>query len=328
MLHNEITSIIDRLTSPSKGKPNTDADSDCDHYSDDITKVTKSNEIEQEALPESHNQQPDFIESMQTDMVSSTVETMVFATDVEKYRQMIPYNTTDPDRISQQESILELLISNGICDDETFKIFIAEPDLHKEKASQILDSLYCVDTMMPIEYENDSGPTEWLNSVESIPPMPGSDSIAIPALTNSSDSIETNLASPPNPPLNTNTIDQEASSEFNHPYSLEYQQSTFNIIIYLFQALRMKQQQKRATTQQMKSYFQYSARISMQKMPKHQHSMHLTKPQKNGFRLAINNINWMLVKRNSVCAPVHNVKCNTVFMSQKMNYCTQNITIV
>lgn len=70
------------------------------------------------------------------------------------YRQMIPYNTTDPNRISQQESILELLISNNICNDETFKIFIAEPDLHKDKASAILDDLYCVSKLLP-EDEND-----------------------------------------------------------------------------------------------------------------------------------------------------------------------------
>lgn len=65
------------------------------------------------------------------------------------YRQMIPYNTTDPNKISQQESILELLISNNICNDETFKIFIAEPDLHKDKASAILDDLYCVSKLLP-----------------------------------------------------------------------------------------------------------------------------------------------------------------------------------
>lgn len=72
---------------------------------------------------------------------------------IEDYRCMIPYNTVDPQKISQQESILELLISNGICDDETFKIFIAEPDLHKERATEILDNLYCVNRLIP-EDEN------------------------------------------------------------------------------------------------------------------------------------------------------------------------------
>lgn len=118
--------------------------------------------------------QSDFIDQMQTEVGNSCNEVandMNFIDDIEKYRQMIPYGTSDPEKISQQESILELLISNGICGDETFKIFIAEPDLHKEKASQILDSLYCVSTMISNEYEND-GTTEWLNSVESMAPGP------------------------------------------------------------------------------------------------------------------------------------------------------------
>lgn len=122
--------------------------------------------------------EPDFIDQMQTEMNNSCIggdgadataenQVTIFTNDVEKYRRMIPYNTDNPEKISQQESILELLISNGICDDETFKIFIAEPDLHKDKASQIVDSLYCVDTMISIEYENEVA-TEWVNSVESM----------------------------------------------------------------------------------------------------------------------------------------------------------------
>lgn len=113
-----------------------------------------------------HRVEPDFIDKMQTEMngaVAAENDVTIFTNDTEKYRQMLPYNTIDPEKINQQESILELLISNGICDDETFKIFIAEPDLHKDKASQILDGLYCVSTMISIEYEN-----EWVNSVESM----------------------------------------------------------------------------------------------------------------------------------------------------------------
>lgn len=70
------------------------------------------------------------------------------------YRQKIPYNTSDPEIISQQESILHLLISHGICNDETFKVFIAEPDSNKGRASEILDSLYCVGELIPSTYEN------------------------------------------------------------------------------------------------------------------------------------------------------------------------------
>lgn len=134
-----------------------------------------------EQIPIIENQQ-DFIKKMQTDTNTVTMDTMA-PINIDKFRQMIPYNTTDPEKINQQESILELLISNGICDDETFRIFIAEPDLHKEKASQILDSLYCVNTMMPVEYENDTGAIEWIDLAESMPIAQTSDSIAIVAST-------------------------------------------------------------------------------------------------------------------------------------------------
>lgn len=90
--------------------------------------------------------------------------------DLNKYRQLIPYNTSEPEKISQQESILELLITNGICNDETFQIFIAEPDLHQERATQILDSLYCVNTMIPDEYENEMSPQIFnANELDTIP---------------------------------------------------------------------------------------------------------------------------------------------------------------
>lgn len=185
-LHNEISSIIDRLSSPSKNKHsnidqqlpknvtvNNSQNANIDTNFNTDTQATNTNE----QIPIIENQQ-DFIEEMQTDTNTITVETIT-SFDVDKYRQMIPYNTTDPEKINQQESILELLISNGICDDETFRIFIAEPDLHKEKASQILDSLYCVNTMMPVEYENDAGAIEWIDMAESMPIAQISDSIAI-----------------------------------------------------------------------------------------------------------------------------------------------------
>ncbi|XP_055312083.1 N-acetyltransferase eco isoform X2 [Sitodiplosis mosellana] len=220
-LHNEISSIIDRLSSPSKNKRNNDASSDksndrhsdvtninldknveansektTDVYSDTIAEAnidTNSNTENQVTRTNAdatviENQQ-DFIEEMQTEGPIA-MEPMAYV-DVNKYRQMIPYNTTDSEKISQQESILELLISNGICNDETFQIFIAEPDLHKEKASQILDSLYCVNTMMPDEYEND-GTIDWVNSVESMPIALTPDSI-VAIDTNSNGPSDSNL---------------------------------------------------------------------------------------------------------------------------------------
>lgn len=174
VLHNEITSIIDRLSSPGKDKARA-----TNRPSDDHT-LSIANESESQAMIITNGSiEPDFIDKMQTEMNNSSSvggsgvdvtdehQAITFTNDVEKYRRMIPFNTDDPEKINQQESILELLISNGICDDETFQIFIAEPDLHKDKASQILDSLYCVDTMISNEYENEVT-SEWVNSVESM----------------------------------------------------------------------------------------------------------------------------------------------------------------
>lgn len=77
----------------------------------------------------------------------------VVATDEhDKYRRMLPYNTNDPEIQQRQESIIELLISQNICNDENFKIFIAEPDLHKDKASRILDQIYVLDVPSTDEY--------------------------------------------------------------------------------------------------------------------------------------------------------------------------------
>lgn len=177
MLHNEITSIIDRLSSPGKSKATPNEPNEVRNNSVGPIQPTELIEIESVTdqttitAERTHAVQPDFIDNMHTDAACSEGainSAMNFTSDVEKYRRMIPYCTSDPAKISQQESILELLISNGICDDETFKIFIAEPDSHKAKASQILDSLYCVSTMISIEYENDATATEWVNSVESI----------------------------------------------------------------------------------------------------------------------------------------------------------------
>lgn len=156
------------MSSPSKDKPRPDADADAE--SDDIAakmiEVTKTVEPNSgvEIVAANQSMTNDFIDEMHLDN-ATPIDAIAIEIDVNKYRQMIPYNTSDPKTESEQNSILDLLIWNGICNDETFKIFIAEPDLHKEEIAQIIDSLYCVNTLMPEVYEHDDA-IEWISPVE------------------------------------------------------------------------------------------------------------------------------------------------------------------
>lgn len=198
ILHNEISSIIDRLSSPRKDKPTIDNDCNTENFRENEL----SSELnEQSTAIETDRIQYDFIEKMQTENDGSVCETIALDTvDVEKYRQMIPYNTTDMEKIAQQESLLDFLLINGICNDETFKIFIAEPDLHKERATKIVNSLYHVDKWMPIEYENEST-IEWINSVESLPATVTPTHPAISIDTNNTNGFGGDLVIDPNPTI-------------------------------------------------------------------------------------------------------------------------------
>lgn len=62
-----------------------------------------------------------------------------------KYRNLLPYKTNDPDLHQRQQTLLDFLILNGICTDENFKIFIAEPDAHRAEAERIVDQLYVLE---------------------------------------------------------------------------------------------------------------------------------------------------------------------------------------
>lgn len=161
ILHTEISSIIDRLSSPSKDR----AQERTISTDKQTVPSLKINETQVRSFGRSN-----FIEEMQTvtEISPQNVTEPTEICDVNKYRQMIPYETADPEKISQQESILELLITNGICDDKTFKIFIAEPESHKGEASRILDSLYCVNTMIPETYENEI-PSGWIDTIPTVP---------------------------------------------------------------------------------------------------------------------------------------------------------------
>lgn len=111
LLHNSISGIINRLSSPSKVPP-------MDASTSDPIESTSTENMD-----------------VQTDKPSD--DRMQY----EKYAKMLPYQTDDPVKMRQQESTLQMLISNRICNDETFKIFIAEPDMHKAKAKRILDAV-------------------------------------------------------------------------------------------------------------------------------------------------------------------------------------------
>lgn len=83
------------------------------------------------------------------DGIGATDETMAYEmenpsdiADCDKYRKLVPYNTTDPTEIKRQETVLNILIENGICHEENFKIFITEYERHKDEAEAILNNLF------------------------------------------------------------------------------------------------------------------------------------------------------------------------------------------
>lgn len=66
--------------------------------------------------------------------------------DFAEFRKRLPYNTTDPEIIERQHLLLDFLITNNICTEENFNIFIADPDNHKAEAERIIDELVIVVT--------------------------------------------------------------------------------------------------------------------------------------------------------------------------------------
>ncbi|KAI8041589.1 hypothetical protein M5D96_005854, partial [Drosophila gunungcola] len=76
-----------------------------------------------------------------SDIIEYAPETI--DTEIDPFARL-PYQTDDPDVVEQQQILLEFLISNNICTEENFEIFIANPDNHKEEANRIVDDLYMV----------------------------------------------------------------------------------------------------------------------------------------------------------------------------------------
>lgn len=85
----------------------------------------------------------------------------------ENSENLIPFKTAE-----QQQNMLEFLICNNIYTEENIKIFITEPENHKEEASKILNDLIVIttesieDTEM-FEEEMQFSPTNQLNNLTS-----------------------------------------------------------------------------------------------------------------------------------------------------------------
>lgn len=74
--------------------------------------------------------------------ISSQLETE----EANEFRSRIPFNTTDPQLIEQQNILLEFLISNGICTNENFDIFITDYDNRKSEAEAIMNQFIVSDS--------------------------------------------------------------------------------------------------------------------------------------------------------------------------------------
>ncbi|XP_055371886.1 N-acetyltransferase eco isoform X2 [Condylostylus longicornis] len=59
----------------------------------------------------------------------------------QKFREQIPYRTIDPNEIERQNLLLDFLITNNICNEKNFEIFIADPDNHKDEADEIINNI-------------------------------------------------------------------------------------------------------------------------------------------------------------------------------------------
>ncbi|KAH8239728.1 hypothetical protein KR032_007335 [Drosophila birchii] len=104
-------------------------------------------------------------------------------TDVDPFavfRQRLPYHTDNPELIEQQQILLEFLISNNICTEQNFEIFIADPDNHKDEANRIVDDLYMV--VNSEEAEQVASMEEQPQPVVEAPPPPPAQEEAQPKL--------------------------------------------------------------------------------------------------------------------------------------------------
>lgn len=161
-MDDEISCILNRLWSPSKAKP-TNIEIIEDIYVPVSADIALPLQLEAgtQVLPTASSDEAVDVVEIDDEMYAEP--SIEYDSEALRLRTRIPYNTTDPAKISQQLAILDLLVVNGICNDETFTIFIAEPDLHKDKANEILDNLYSV---VPMEFQNGEGADYWNADIE------------------------------------------------------------------------------------------------------------------------------------------------------------------
>lgn len=216
------------------------------------------------------------------------------------YRQMIPYNTTDPAKISQQESILELLISNNICNDETFKIFIAEPDLHKDKASAILDDLYCVSKLLPDEENDGISICEWQPATGDVAMCPD----AFPSMEIVSAMPMENAVTYPSMAPTIQTSTNAPTLALGKLLFQSIQFTLFTLHLLFTQIVHPNRRQRPMRTS--RRCFQYSERISRSRnrfvIYTHTWPTQCRQPQLriNGDRLGTSNIKLMRDRKNLV----------------------------
>lgn len=76
--------------------------------------------------------------------VTGIISKLTSDDEMDGFRNRIPYNTVDAKEAEKQSELLEMLITHGLCTEENFTIFIAEPDQHKDEMNRVMDSLVAV----------------------------------------------------------------------------------------------------------------------------------------------------------------------------------------
>lgn len=91
---------------------------------------------------------PDAIAPLVRDPIASRRHYALFS-------EQLPYNTTNPETQQRQRTLLTMLDTHDICNERTFRIFIAEPLQHEADAAQILDQLFQLNVVQTTEEMDD-----------------------------------------------------------------------------------------------------------------------------------------------------------------------------